>query len=222
MKDIIILGTGGNAIDIAEAVEANRRNGANYRILGFLDDNPSQWGTKVANWPVLGALASARQYPTAEFVNGIGSPTNFWKKPSILARTGLAPEKYTNVIHPTAWVSPSARLGRGVALLAHVSICAQAEIGDHVIVLPNSVISHDDVIGNYTCITSGVCISGSVKIGCCCYVGTNSAIRGYTQIGERVLIGMGSVVLSDVPDNQIIVGSPARFLRPTVPGAAAA
>jgi acetyltransferase-like isoleucine patch superfamily enzyme len=109
-----------------------------------------------------------------------------------------------------------------VALLAHVSVNAAARVEDHVIVLPGSVISHDDVIGAYVCITSGVCISGNVTVGRCSYLGTNSAIRGHVHIGERVLVGMGSVVIRDVPDNQTVVGVPARLLRPTVPTSAAA
>src|SRR5262249_21100423 len=163
----------------------NRRNGASCRMLGFLDDNPALWGKSLSQWPILGALDTASQYAQACFVNGIGSPTNFWKKPEILARTRLGLERFTTVVHPTAWISPSAKLGRGVAILAHVSVCAQAQVGDHVIVLPNAVISHDDVIGDYTCITSGVCISGNVTIGRCCYLGTNSTIRGHVCLGEH-------------------------------------
>jgi len=47
-------------------------------------------------------------------------------------------------------------------VLQQVIIANQARMGHHVIILPNSVISHDVVIGDYTCITGGVCISGLV------------------------------------------------------------
>jgi UDP-3-O-[3-hydroxymyristoyl] glucosamine N-acyltransferase len=53
-------------------------------------------------------------------------------------------------------------LGKGVVVQQHVAIANQARTGHHVIILPNSVISHDAVIGDYTCITGGVCISGLV------------------------------------------------------------
>jgi acetyltransferase-like isoleucine patch superfamily enzyme len=82
-----------------------------------------------------------------------------------------------------------------------------------VIILPNTVISHDDIIDDYTCITGGVCISGGVKVGRLCYLGTNSTIIGNVEIGECCLIGMGSVVLENVPHNSVFVGNPARFLR---------
>lgn len=222
MQDIIILGTGGNAIDIADAVAANEQKGANCRVLGFLDDNADLWGQRLGAWPVLGSLGDASRFPQTSFINGIGSPVNFCKKPEIIARTGLSAERFASIIHPTAWVSPSAQLGQGVTILSNVSIGANARLGDHVIVLPNSVISHDDVIGDYSCIASGVCISGNVTIGHCCYLGTKSAIRGFVRIGARVLVGMGSVVLNNISDNQTVVGAPARFLRATVGDSVAA
>ena len=75
------------------------------------------------------------------------------------------------------------------------------------------MISHDDIIGDYTCITGGVCISGGVKIGKSCYLGTNCSIKENLKIGSYSMIGMGSNVLQDVPDNSIFVGNPAKFLR---------
>ena len=58
---------------------------------------------------------------------------------------------------------------------------------------------------------------GKVHIGQGCYIGTNSAIRDNITIGENCLIGMGSIVLRDVPENNVVVGNPARFLRNTRP-----
>ena len=49
------------------------------------------------------------------------------------------------------------------------------------IILPNSVISHDAVIGDYSCITGGVCLSGLVTMRHNCHLGTNSS---YHQRGE--------------------------------------
>lgn len=214
-KKIIILGTGGNCIDLLDTIhEINDATGRpTYECIGFLDDNEDRWGTECQRIRVLGPLNDAYKFSDAYFVNGIGSEFNFWKKDSIIARTGLPLERFESIIHPTASVSRTSILSAGVVVLQNVTIASNVRIGNHVIILPNTVISHDDVIGDYTCIAGGACISGGVGVGKCCYIGTNSAIIGNVTIGNYSLIGMGSVVLHDVEENSVVIGNPATFLR---------
>jgi len=216
-KKLIILGTGGNSVDILDAVHERNAHSTipQYECIGFLDDDPQQWGKAIWGVQVLGPLESAAHYPEAYFVNGIGSEHNFWKKAAIIAKTRVPLDRFETIVHPTASVSRMATLGQGVVVLQHVTITNQARIGNHVIILPNSVISHDVVIGDYTCITGGVCISGLVTIGCNCYLGTNSSIIGGVRIGDGCLIGMGAVIRYDVPEHAVMVGNPARLLRKT-------
>lgn len=214
VQKVAILGTAGNCIDILDTLnDINAKAGKTYQCVGFLDDNPNRWGSVLHDVPVLGPLRQAAQMHDVCFVNGIGSPTTFWKKPEIIAQTGVAADRFLTVVHPTASVSTMSRLGRGTVIFQNVTITSNVTVGDHVIVLPNSVISHDDVIGDYCCIAGGVCISGNVTVGDCTYIGTNAAIMNGVRIGSRCLIGMSSVVLKDVDDNTVVAGNPARILR---------
>lgn len=214
-KPILILGTGGNCVDILDAIlDVNDAAGrAVYEVRGFLDDDPARWGQPLAGVPVLGPLAASADHPDAFFVNGIGSPASFWRKEAILARTGIERERFCTIVHPSAVVSRTARLGAGTVVLGNVTIASNVSIGDHVFILPNAVINHDDVLGDYTSVTSGVCISGGVTVGRLCYLGTHSTIIGNVSIGDRSLVGMGSVVLESVPAGTVVVGNPARRLR---------
>jgi sugar O-acyltransferase (sialic acid O-acetyltransferase NeuD family) len=217
-KKILILGTGGNSIDILDTInEINSFDSAiRYDCVGFLDDDPSSWGKELHGTKVLGPLSKAREFQACVFVNGIGAPSNFWKKDVIISSTGVNRTRFETIIHPSASVSRTAAIGQGTVIFQNVTITSNVKIGHHVMILPNAVVSHDDVIGDYTCITGGVCISGGVKIGQLCYLGTNSAIIGNVEIGNHCLIGMGSVVISAVPDNSVVVGNPAKFLRHTM------
>ena len=215
MKKIIILGTGGNCVDILETIhEINRVSGTPvYECAGFLDDHKPNWKKEFSGVKVLGPLDSAPDYPDCLFVNGIGSPLNFWRKESIIARTRIPRNRFTTIIHPTASVSPTAVLGSGTVVLPLVTIASNAQIGDHVIVLPQAVVSHDDRIGDYTCIAGGACISGGVSVGRSCYLGANCSIIGNIHIGDYSMIGMGSVVLGHVAENSVMVGNPAQWKR---------
>lgn len=215
MKDLIILGTGGNCLDILDAVLAINESGAGpvYRVRGFLDDNRLSGDNQFHSYPVLGPLAQAAKYSECFFVNGIGSFRNYWRKPAILATTGLALDRFETIIHPKASVSRFASLGAGTVVLQNATINVRARVGNHVIILPNAVISHDVVIGDCSCIASAACVAGNVHIGDCCYLGGNCSVANDLQLGQGSLIGMGAVVLENVPSATVVVGNPARAIR---------
>jgi sugar O-acyltransferase (sialic acid O-acetyltransferase NeuD family) len=219
VKRIVILGTGGNCLDILEALRSLNAAASSprYECVGFLDDDPSRQSRSFLGVPVLGPLERASLLGDVVFVNGIGSARNHLQKPEIIARTGIPNARFETLVHPSAQVSASATLGPGTVVLQNATIASQARVGAHVIVLPNAVLSHDDVVGDYTCIAGGACVSGAVSIGRCCYLGGNCSILEQVRIGDRSLVGIGSVVLEDVPDGSVVVGNPARFLRPSGP-----
>lgn len=216
MKPFVILGTGGNCIDILDtALALNEEAGTEaYRCVGFLDDDPAQTGKHVAGLPVLGPIASASQLSDVFAVNGIGSTRNFWRKPAIISGSGIPRDRFLSLVHPAAVVSRFASIGAGTVLLQGVVVGSGATVGDHVIVLPLSVISHDAEIGDYSIVAGGVCVNGAVKVGCCCYLGSGVLIKDGVRVGDRTLCGMGSNVLHDVGPEQVVAGNPARALRP--------
>jgi sugar O-acyltransferase (sialic acid O-acetyltransferase NeuD family) len=222
-QQLIILGTGGTCLDILDTVlDLNGAgNGPGFDCIGFLDDNPALWGSTIQGVPVLGSLASASQLRDCVFVNGIGNPSNYTRREAMVDRTGIAIERFATLIHPTASVSRTARIGRGVVIFQYVTVTSNVRIGNHVVILPNTVVSHDDQIADFTCVAGGVKISGGVRVGRGCYLGTGCALIGGIEVGDGALVGMGSVVIRSVPPNVVVAGNPARFLRHVVAGAAA-
>lgn len=45
------------------------------------------------------------------------------------------------------------------------------------------------------------------------YIAANATVIGGVHIGNNVIIGAGSVVVKDIPDNSVAVGNPARVIR---------
>jgi sugar O-acyltransferase (sialic acid O-acetyltransferase NeuD family) len=216
MQKVVILGTGGNCLDILDAIiQVNARSAKpRYQCVGFLDDDTATHARAIHGVSVLGALTmAATLQDDVRFVNGIGSPRNFWRKDEIIARTGVAEDRYVTIVHPSAQVSAFAKIGAGTVLLQNAVVASNALVGKHVMVLPCSVVSHDCRIGEYTTIAGGVCISANVITGRACYIGAGALIRGDVTLGDGVLCGMGSNVLNDVPSNSVVVGNPARRLR---------
>jgi UDP-3-O-[3-hydroxymyristoyl] glucosamine N-acyltransferase len=71
-------------------------------------------------------------------------------------------------------------------------------------------VGHGVVIGRHCIVIAGAIICGSVKIGDYTWIGPLSCIRENIRVGNKVLVGMGSVVQKDIGDNLVVSGSPAR------------
>jgi UDP-perosamine 4-acetyltransferase len=116
-------------------------------------------------------------------------------------------------IHPRAVVARSANLGRGVSIMAGAVVNPAAVIGENVILNSHCTVEHDCMIGDHVHVAPGATLSGAVQVGRLSHIGTGASIRQGVRIGERVVVGVGSVVVGDVPDGVVVVGTPARPLR---------
>lgn len=90
---------------------------------------------------------------------------------------------------------------------------ADTVIGDYTKINNLCHIAHNNVIGNNVCITGCVNISGSNIIDDDVWIAPNSSVRGWVHIGKGATIGMGAVVLKDVPAYETWVGNPAKKLE---------
>jgi sugar O-acyltransferase (sialic acid O-acetyltransferase NeuD family) len=116
------------------------------------------------------------------------------------------------VIHPSAWVDPSARLAPGVLVCAGAVIQADASIGRHAIVNTGASVDHDSVIGDYVHVAPGARLGGNVKVGEGALLGVGSAFLPDVRVGAWATVGAGAAVVRDVPDGVIARGVPARWL----------
>lgn len=214
MTDLVIVGAGGFARETAVAVRAVNEVRPTWRLLGFLDDDPALLGTERAGLPILGGSDAVDGFPAAAVVVCVGNPRNYVAREQIVARLGLPADRYATVVHPSAVVGHGSTVGPGSVLLAQVVLTAEVSIGAHVSVMPQAVLTHDDVIEDFATIAAGVRLGGGVRVPHGAYLGAGAMIRETLHIGARSLVGLGSVVLRDVPPGQVWAGSPARFLRP--------
>ena len=210
-QDVIILGAGGTGGDILDWFAELSAQGLVYRPKGFLDDDERKWGTEVRSLPVLGPLRSALEYPSARFVDALGSPSNFARRPDLLS--AIPEDRFLTLVHPRAHLSRTVQIGSGSLVYPHVTVSSSVRIGRHVTILANVVVNHDTVIGDYSIVASAASLSGGVRIGTCCYIGAGSHVIQGGVVGDGSLVGMGSVVIREVPPRTVVVGNPARVLR---------
>ena len=214
VHDLLIVGAGGFARETAQAVVAANMRRPTWRLLGFLDDDPRLAGGRVDGLDVLGGSELVHEHPNARVVLCVGSPANYFSRARLANRLDLPRERYATVVHPAAEVSSNSAVGPGSVLLAHCVLTASVEVGAHVAVMPRVVLTHDDVVEDFATLASGVCLGGGTRVERGAYVGAGAVVREAVTIGAWSLVGMGSVVLREVPAAQVWIGNPARPLRP--------
>ncbi|MFF5973163.1 NeuD/PglB/VioB family sugar acetyltransferase [Streptomyces sp. NPDC012769] len=211
---LVIIGAGGFARETAQAALA-----AGLPLAGHLDDDPALHGVALDGVPVLGGTERVPKLKDASFVVCVGNPRDYASRARLVRRLGLPEHRYTTVVHPTASVSASSTVGRGTVLLAHAVLTASVRLGRHVAVMPQTVLTHDDEVGDLATLASGVRLGGGARIGRGGYIGAGALVREGVTVGDWSLVGMGSVVLADVPPGEVWAGSPARRLRAAAPPA---
>jgi sugar O-acyltransferase (sialic acid O-acetyltransferase NeuD family) len=184
-----------------------------YDRVVVLDDDPARWGGDLAGQVVVdGGLDRVGELGECRLLVCAGSGR---ARRSIVARLrdqGVGPHRYATVRHPSVELPDSCSVGSGSILLAHVSLTADVRTGRHVVAMPGVTLTHDDVLEDFATICAGVSLGGAVTVREAAYLGMNSAVREGTTVGRESVLGMGAVLLADLPDGETWAGTPARPL----------
>jgi len=192
-----------------EALQTIRAGDA-YEVIGFVDDNPALWGEVIDDVKVLGGLEVVHDLADTAVLLCAGTGI---ARTSLASRLGLQDGRYATVVPPNVLVPPSCAVGAGSVLFAGCVLTTTVSLGRHVVAMPNVVLTHDDVIDDFATLCAGVALGGSVQVGSRAYVGMNASVRQRRRVGADAVIGMGAVVLNDIPDGETWVGVPAERLQ---------
>ena len=119
----------------------------------------------------------------------------------------MIPYRIINIIYGST--VPINTIFDGVPILPHglhgVFISKNAIIGKNVTIL------HQVTIGSIDTMNSKH--PGSHRIGNNVYIGAGAKILGGIRIRNNVKIGANAVVVSDIPDNSVVVGVPGKIIK---------
>jgi acetyltransferase EpsM len=202
---IVVIGRGGHSKVIVDMILSTGKND----IIGFLDDKYEEVGVIENTYcgPISSHEDMLEKFNDIKFVIAIGDNKI---RQSIVQNLNLPYEYYVTVIHKSAVISPTAKIGHGVVIMPNSVINADSRIGHHSIINTGSVIEHDSIVGDFSHVCPGATLTGTVQLGEGAFVGSGSTIIPNIKIGEWSTIGAGATVTSDIPADCTAVGTPAK------------
>ena len=201
---IVVIGAGGHAKVLISTLTAR-----GLSIAAVFDDDDTKWGLDAQG----ARVSRIERERGGRGIIGIGD--NAQRREMARALNF----EWQTVVHPSAWVHPSAKLGRGTVVFAGAVVQPDAVIGDHVIVNTGATIDHDCVIGDYVHLAPGVHLAGSVHVGEGAFLGIGSVVIPGVKIGRWSTLGAGAVATRDLADGVVAGGVPAIALKRRTPGA---
>ena len=191
MDKIYLYGAGGHGKVIKEIIEAG-----GGKVEAFVDDNPAI--NERAGLPVVHAVEEK-----SVVIVSIGS--NKVRK-MIAGRLGC---RFGMAIHPSAIVSPSARIGEGTVVMPGAIVNADAVIGRHCIVNTGASVGHDCHLEDFCHVAPHATLCGTVHLGEGVWIGAGAVVNPNVEIGEWTVVGSASAVIGNVEPNVTVAGVPA-------------
>ena len=178
------------------------------RFVGYLDDNDAPMAAFGRSLPQLGPITGGSAEASVKLVMAIGDPAG----KAIAARALGGAQAFATLIHPTAWISASAKLGRGTVIGPFADVSADAVAGEFVGLNAYASIGHDAHVGDYSTLSGYVDLTGGVKVGSQTFIGSGARVLPGLTIGDGCMIGAGAVMVRNAPAGTTYYAAPARRL----------
>lgn len=183
-----------------------------FEIIGFLDDDVSKHNAVIAGYKVLGSVHRLHEFSGQgiAIVWGIAFPS---VKKKLFDRYEDLSFEFPNFIAKDAWLSEAVTVGKGCIIYPGTTINYETVIEDFVVINMNCSLGHNCTIASFSSLAPGVNLGGNTTIGNCVEIGIGASTIQSTIIGNNAVIGGQAMVISNVPESDVIVGIPAKSIK---------
>ena len=209
MRNLVIIGAEGFAREVYDLALVCYGKEPDFKVKGFLSDNPSNIES-MGYPPVLGKVNEYNPEPGDVFFCAIGNVYHRKKTVEIIRSKGGV---FINLIHPSATISPSVKLGIGIAIKSYCVLASDVIIGDFSYLQSSVIFGHDSSLGKFCQVNSFSFFAGYVKIEDMVTINAGVRIIQNVVVENESVVGIGSVVFHRVKKGTTVFGSPAKVMR---------
>jgi hypothetical protein len=130
----------------------------------------------------------------------------------------LGASRFTPLIDSTSILPTSLKISEGVYINCGVTMGGMSSLGAFTFINRGASLGHHLHTNDFVSIGPGVVAGGQVTIGRGAVIGAGAVILPGISIGANSVVAAGAVVTRDVLDNTLVMGSPARVTKESIPG----
>ncbi len=211
MKDLVIFGIG----QIGEVIHYYFTQEAGRRVVAFSVDAAYRTADRLLDLPVVLFEELEARYPpdSHELFVAMSSRQVNKARESKVREAEAKGYRLASHISPRAVVWSEFKLNLNTIIMENNVVQPFATIGRNVIMWSGNHVGHHSSIGDHCFVASHAVISGGVTVGEGTFVGVNATIRDNVRIGARNVLGAGTLILNDTPDNAVFMGSATEVSR---------
>ena len=201
-NELILYGGGGHAKSLIDLIHSEGR----WTIAGIVDDRLEP-GSNVLGVTVLGndrILPELWHKGIHHAVNAVGGIGDVGSRLAVFQKLREAGFQMPTILHPHAFVEPTATVADGCHLLYGVYIGSDSHVGFGCLLNSGVILSHDCILADYVNLSPGAILAGAVSIGERAQIGMGVTINLGLHIGAGVRVGNSAVIKADVPEGVMI------------------
>jgi sugar O-acyltransferase (sialic acid O-acetyltransferase NeuD family) len=214
-KKVIIIGGEGNGGIVAACIEDNRKkfNALEWEVAGFLND--FEKGKTINGYPVLGGTNDISRFLEGDFyfVYAIHMIGRNVRSEEVFNKMKIPMDRLATIIHKSAFVADSVTVEPGVFIMANCYVGPMTKLGHCTLMMAGSMVGHHTTIGPLCHLSLGSITGSYITIGKVSDVAMGARVLERRKIGDYAVAGANSLITGDIPDYEIHVGSPAKFLK---------
>lgn len=205
-KDIVIVGASGFGREVMQYALETYGTDPAYRIKGFLDDRPPDLGPYGLPYPVLAGTQDYQPQAEDRLIIALGDP----KLRAMMAdRFSAMGASFLTIVHPRAYVSGTATVGRGCIVGPFATVGPYASLGEHSLLTYYASVGHDVKVGRCCALSPHSVANGGSSIGDLAFLGAHAVVNPMQQVGDGAKVAAGAVVYRPVPAGALAAGNPA-------------
>jgi len=209
VRRILIVGAGGFGREVLQWAR-DAWPDDRYRIAGFLSADADILEGSACDLGIVATPDTYEPAPGDKLLLAIGVPyARRQVAEALLARCA----EFLTLIHPTAIVALSARIGEGSILCPFALASDACQVGRFVLMNYHTSLGHDASAGDFAVLSPYATLGGNAHIEDDVFLGLHASVGPGKTVGARSKVSANSCVLSSAPCDSIVFGVPGKIGR---------